>query len=248
MIGAIVAIAVFAVILFVAGFLGPAIAAAGFVLALFVLVDPAGRGRRVRRFLGWRHLPGMTAASAGALPFAALLVAYAVPVPMGAFVLSLPPPPDLVATTSYVPPAPSSAAIGLLPQGTPPDSATVPPVPTPPAPPSPSPSSMPPPVFPPSFTALPGSTFPPVPSATPSPSPSPTQATLCGAPANPWSYNFCGGVAVVSAPSGFCQYFACVASFWSDVGKGAVVECRDTRYSHGPFCTAHGGVMRALDV
>ena len=103
----------------------------------------------------------------------------------------------------------------------------------------------------------------PTPSPTPSPKPSlvapPTQAPVpppaafdfCGAPANPWHYNFCAsdsGKYITSAPSGFCGYFSCISSF--SAGSGYVVECNDGMYSRSGgisgACSRHGGVLRPL--
>ena len=83
------------------------------------------------------------------------------------------------------------------------------------------------------------------------PPPSPQQGT-CGAPANPWRYNFCDsnfGKYIHSPPSNFCVYFSCIASFWQ-FPNGYVTECVDGRYSHSGgisgACSSHGGEWRAL--
>jgi len=72
---------------------------------------------------------------------------------------------------------------------------------------------------------------------------------LCGAPANPWDYNFCVGNVIYSPPSNFCSYFNCIASFWIST-NGYVAECIDGTYSHSGgvqgACSSHGGVWRAL--
>jgi hypothetical protein len=242
-----VVIAVVAAIVFVMGFLGPAIAAAGLVLAVIVLADPAGLGSRLRRFLGGRSLPGMRSASSSALAFSALLVAYSVPVPLGAFALSQPPDAGSVATTSNVPAQPTASPLGLLPAPTPTTAMTVPPVPTAPPPPSASPSATPAPVSLTTSTPMPFTSMSALPSPTPSATPVPVMVNLCGAPANPWGYNFCGGAVVMSAPSNFCRYFVCVPLFWS--GNGALVECHDGMYSHVGNCSfsQRGGLWRFLD-
>ncbi len=238
--GAMVVIAVVAAIVFVMGFLGPAIAAAGLVLAVIVLADPFGLGSRLRRFLGGRSLPGMRSASSSALAFSALLVAYSVPVPMGAFALSQPADGGSVATTSNVPAQPSASPLRLLPASSPTAEMTVPPVPTAPPTPSTSPGATPAPM------SLVTSTQMPLPSlsALPSPTPTPVAVNLCGAPANPWGYNFCGGPVVTAAPSNFCRYFACVLLFWKDAGN--LVQCGDGMYSHAGACSTHGGTKRSL--
>jgi hypothetical protein len=71
---------------------------------------------------------------------------------------------------------------------------------------------------------------------------------LCGAPANPWNYNFCGGSFITSSPSAFCSYFNCIATFSS--GRGYVVQCSDGTFSRSGgisgSCSGHGGNARAL--
>ncbi len=74
----------------------------------------------------------------------------------------------------------------------------------------------------------------------------------CGAPSNPWGYNFCdyyGGNTISNPPSNFCSYFSCIASFWSFT-NGYVAECNDTKYSHSGgvsgACSSHGGEWRPL--
>jgi hypothetical protein len=92
----------------------------------------------------------------------------------------------------------------------------------------------------------------PAPSAAPTrgplPPPSPL-APLCGAPSNPWGYNFCGGTLIVRPPLNFCQYFNCTASFWQSP-KGYVDQCNDGAFSHTGgglgACSLHGGERRPL--
>jgi len=71
---------------------------------------------------------------------------------------------------------------------------------------------------------------------------------LCGAPANPWGYNFCGGSFIYSPPVGFCTNFACIATFSS--GRGYVMQCKDGAYSLSGgiqgSCSQHLGNSRAL--
>jgi hypothetical protein len=239
-----VVIAVVAAIVFVMGLIGPAIAAAGLVLAVIVLADPAGLGSRLRRFLGGRSLPGMRSASSSALAFSALLVAYSVPVPLGAFALSQPPDASSVATTSNVPAQPSASPLGLLPGPTPTVGLSVPPVPTVPPTPSTSPSATPGSVPLGTSTPMPLPSLSSRPSPAPSPTPTPVPVNLCGAPGNPWGYNFCGGPVVTAAPSNFCRYFVCVRLFWTDTGN--LVQCADGMYSHAGACVWHGGTRRSL--
>jgi hypothetical protein len=76
-------------------------------------------------------------------------------------------------------------------------------------------------------------------------------ADTCGAPANPWGYNFClgGGNVITAPPSNFCSYFPCIPSFWIYT-NGYVEECQDGMYSHSGgqpgSCSYHGGNWRAL--
>ncbi|GAA4570069.1 hypothetical protein GCM10023176_27920 [Micromonospora coerulea] len=87
--------------------------------------------------------------------------------------------------------------------------------------------------------------------ARPSPtsgSPSPTPTGRCGAPENPYGYNYCGGSYVDDPAADVCSYFDCVATFWD--GNGYVVQCNDglvsmTGVPRGP-CADHGGTRRPL--
>jgi hypothetical protein len=45
------------------------------------------------------------------------------------------------------------------------------------------------------------------------PPPPPPPPNTCGAPPNPWGYNFCGGTLIPSPNSAFCSYFDCIPSF-----------------------------------
>lgn len=84
--------------------------------------------------------------------------------------------------------------------------------------------------------------------------PAPAQTTaakpsLCGAPQNPFGYNFCGRGGHVSSPAGtVCSYFDCIANFYN--GRGYMVECRDGTYSMSGgisgACSHHGGVSRPV--
>jgi len=114
--------------------------------------------------------------------------------------------------------------------------------PSPPPKPSPSPKPSP--------------TEPPTPSPSPTPpsqpTPPPVAFNFCGAPDNPWHYNFCSsnaGKYVTSPDSGICGYFNCIASFWQST-NGYVDECNDGTYSHSGgrsgACSRHGGEMRPL--
>lgn len=76
-------------------------------------------------------------------------------------------------------------------------------------------------------------------------------ADTCGAPTNPWGYNFCpgGGNVITSPPASFCNYFACIPSFWINT-NGYVEQCQDLMYSHSGgqpgSCSSHEGNLRAL--
>lgn len=92
----------------------------------------------------------------------------------------------------------------------------------------------------------------PKPSPRPKPSPVPKPPVVkstCGAPANPWGYNFCGGQLITSPASAFCSYFNCIPSFWTST-KGYVDECVDGTYSHSGgrsgACSYHHGERRPL--
>src|SRR5947207_3741973 len=71
----------------------------------------------------------------------------------------------------------------------------------------------------------------------------------CGAAANPWGYNFCGGNVISNPPSDFCGYFSCIASFWTTT-NGYVEQCVDGLFSHSGgrsgSCSKHGGNRRPL--
>ncbi|NYF57160.1 hypothetical protein [Micromonospora purpureochromogenes] len=77
-------------------------------------------------------------------------------------------------------------------------------------------------------------------------SPSPTSVDRCGAPANPYGYNYCGGSYIDDPAADVCDWFDCVDTFWN--GKGYLVQCEDglvsmTGVPGGP-CADHGGTRR----
>jgi hypothetical protein len=90
--------------------------------------------------------------------------------------------------------------------------------------------------------------------AKPAPKPSPVRTTkkppsLCGAPSNPWGYNFCSGSDIYSPPGNICSYFSpCIGNFSN--GKGYLVECKDHSYSMSGgrpgACSDHDGEWRAV--
>jgi hypothetical protein len=72
---------------------------------------------------------------------------------------------------------------------------------------------------------------------------------LCGAPANPYGYNFCGrGGLIYNPASDVCVYFDCIPNF--DNGTGYMVECHDAMYSMSGgrqgACSYHDGVWRPV--
>ncbi len=84
------------------------------------------------------------------------------------------------------------------------------------------------------------------PAATPT---SAAPANLCGAPANPYGYNYCGrGSNIYSPPADICSYFTCIASF--DNGTGYMEECQDSTVSMSGgrrgACSHHGGDLVAV--
>jgi hypothetical protein len=102
----------------------------------------------------------------------------------------------------------------------------------------------------PTVVLAPPTSPPPPATVVPAPSPTPTQQAinLCGAPSNPWNYNFCGGNLITAPESSFCSYFSCISSFWN--GTGYVVQCTDGTFSksggHSGVCSYHGGFGRDL--
>jgi len=90
--------------------------------------------------------------------------------------------------------------------------------------------------------------------AAPPPPPPPPAFNYCGAPSNPWHYNFCGGSLVSNPPNPtFCNYFGCIASFWTEdiPNDGYVIQCVDGTYSlsggESGSCSHHGGNSRPLN-
>jgi hypothetical protein len=93
----------------------------------------------------------------------------------------------------------------------------------------------------------------PGPTATPTttdgdPTPGSTRAGLCGAPDNPYGYNFCGGSLDYDPDPQVCEYFNCIVDFSS--GRGFLVQCDDGMISlWGGFrgvCGEHGGVRQEV--
>lgn len=73
--------------------------------------------------------------------------------------------------------------------------------------------------------------------------------SLCGAPSNPFGYNFCerGGY-IYSPASSVCSYFHCIANFYN--GRGYMIECKDDTYSKSGgisgACSDHGGKQQPV--
>jgi type II secretory pathway pseudopilin PulG len=93
----------------------------------------------------------------------------------------------------------------------------------------------------------------PTPKPTQRPLPTPTPKPHCaGVNGNPWCYDFNPGNLIYYPPSGFCNYFSCIASFYGsdDPGDGYIVECQDSTFSQSGSergaCSYHGGVSRPL--
>jgi hypothetical protein len=73
--------------------------------------------------------------------------------------------------------------------------------------------------------------------------------STCGAPANPWGYNFCGrGSYIYNPAADVCSDFSCIANFTN--GSGYMIECTDGRYSMSGgrrgACSYHGGEARPV--
>ncbi|MFE9958178.1 hypothetical protein [Micromonospora sp. NPDC005299] len=90
----------------------------------------------------------------------------------------------------------------------------------------------------------------PAPTTAPSRStpPQPAAERRCGAPANPYGYDFCGGSRIRKPARGVCDWFDCVPGFWS--GRGWLVQCRDGTISltggRRDSCTDNQGFRRTF--
>lgn len=89
----------------------------------------------------------------------------------------------------------------------------------------------------------------PRPPAPTQPKPSQPQGpNLCGAPANPYGYNFCGGSYIYSPAGDICSYLSCIDNFWN--GQGYVIQCQDGMFSksggRSGSCSYHSGNRRPL--
>ncbi|KXK62196.1 hypothetical protein AWW66_09750 [Micromonospora rosaria] len=88
-------------------------------------------------------------------------------------------------------------------------------------------------------------------------SPKPRRATgatpsardrFCGAPRNPFGYDYCGGERVHHPDEAICAWFSCGQDFW--LGEGYLVQCRDGSVSlsggQPDACARHRGVRRTV--
>jgi hypothetical protein len=81
------------------------------------------------------------------------------------------------------------------------------------------------------------------------PAPPKPPAGTCGAPANPYGYNFCGrGSLIFNPAAGICNYFSCIGNFAN--GVGYLEQCRDGMFSMSGgrrgACSYHGGELRPV--
>ncbi|MEU9504834.1 hypothetical protein AB0D32_00945 [Micromonospora sp. NPDC048170] len=80
------------------------------------------------------------------------------------------------------------------------------------------------------------------------PSPTPARERLCGAPANPMGYDFCGGERIRRPAAEICDWFDCAPEFWA--GRGYLVQCRDGSVSltggRRDTCAEHDGMRRTV--
>lgn len=142
-------------------------------------------------------------------------------------------------TSQVVQVTPTSTPAPVKPTATPTTAPTDTPVPT--DTPQPIPTQVP--------TTAP--TKPPPPPPTQPPPPPPTSPPS-GVNGNPWGYDFNPGNTISYPPDGFCNYFACIATFYAadDPGDGYIIECVDGAYSQSGgesgACSHHGGEMRPL--
>ncbi|WP_229399585.1 hypothetical protein [Micromonospora okii] len=90
-----------------------------------------------------------------------------------------------------------------------------------------------------------------VPTAAPRPraaSPTPTRDRLCGAPTNPFGYDYCGGSRIRTPDVRVCDFFDCGQDFWA--GRGYLVQCRDGSVSltggRAGVCAGHDGPRRTV--
>jgi hypothetical protein len=81
------------------------------------------------------------------------------------------------------------------------------------------------------------------------PPPAPRVRPLCGAPTNPYGYNFCGRGGLIYSPKpDICVYFECIGNFGNS--PGYMIQCDDGMFSTAGgrqgACSQHGGVNRPV--
>ena len=228
-------------------------------LSLFLVARTLREPETVSRITGsrlWGRLPGMRSAT-GAGAVAALLLLYGTVIPGASFAglvvagsKGSPPTQASPGSSSTATTTPDSAleqSDQAIPVPTP--APTQAPTPTPTLAPTPEPTPVPVPPTP-APTAPPPTARPtPAPTAPPPPPPPTQAANLCGAPSNPYGYNFCGGSYLYNPAADICSYIDCIASFWTST-NGYVDQCVDGTFSHSGgrsgACSHHGGESRPL--
>ncbi|MFI0791469.1 hypothetical protein ACH4OY_02010 [Micromonospora rubida] len=79
-------------------------------------------------------------------------------------------------------------------------------------------------------------------------SPNPERDGRCGAPVNPFGYDYCGGSSIRKPDIRVCDYFDCGQDFWA--GRGYLVQCRDGAFSltggRADVCATHDGLRRTV--
>ncbi|EEP73725.1 hypothetical protein MCAG_04052 [Micromonospora sp. ATCC 39149] len=84
--------------------------------------------------------------------------------------------------------------------------------------------------------------------ASPTAQPAANRDRRCGAPANPFGYDYCGGSRIRRPDVRVCDYFDCGQDFWA--GTGYLVQCRDGALSltggRADVCATHDGLRRTV--
>ncbi|MGC4805107.1 hypothetical protein [Micromonospora sp. DT233] len=82
----------------------------------------------------------------------------------------------------------------------------------------------------------------------PTASPAAPRPGRCGAPANPFGYDYCDGTRVRRPDVRVCDVFDCGPDFWA--GQGYLVQCRDGTVSltggRPDVCAGHDGLRRTV--
>ncbi|WP_063794767.1 hypothetical protein [Microbispora sp. ATCC PTA-5024] len=91
-------------------------------------------------------------------------------------------------------------------------------------------------------------TAPPRPRHTRAAVPTAKAVPLCGAPRNPYGYNFCGGALITAPEPDVCSYFSCIPYF--SEGRGYMMQCNDGTFSMSGgrqgSCSHHHGNRRPV--